>query len=90
MMIAAISIVSGLYFPVDLLPVWIRWLSDVQPFTPTVDLMRHVLVGLPLTGTLAADLIKLFLFAFVMLPITIYILSAAGRYSRRRGTVIEY
>ena len=47
-LLAGIALVSGLYFPVDLLPSWMRWLSEVQPFTPAVNLLRHVLVGLPM------------------------------------------
>lgn len=90
MIIALVSIVSGMYFPVDLLPNWLQWVSKVQPFTPTVDLMRHVLVGLPLSGTLSVDLIKLVVFAFLLVPVAIMLVSEAGRFSRRRGTVIEY
>jgi ABC-type multidrug transport system permease subunit len=31
--VAVISLIAGMYFPVSLLPAWIRWSSDVQPFT---------------------------------------------------------
>ena len=33
--LAVISLASGLYFPVALLPWWLRWISVIQPFTPT-------------------------------------------------------
>ena len=46
--LAAISLVAGFYFPPSLLPWWLGWASDVQPFTPAVDLLRHLLVGQPL------------------------------------------
>jgi len=39
--VSAISLVAGLYFPISLLPGYLRWASDVQPFTPAVDLLRH-------------------------------------------------
>ena len=35
-------------FPIALLPVWLRWGSYVQPFTPAADLLRHLLVNSPL------------------------------------------
>ena len=35
--LAVISLASGMYFPVALLPWWLHWISEVQPFTPTVD-----------------------------------------------------
>ena len=43
--IAGLSLLGGAYFPLRLFPSWIRWTSDVQPFTPTVDLLRHLLIG---------------------------------------------
>jgi ABC-type multidrug transport system permease subunit len=52
--VAMLSLIGGLYFPVALLPEWIRWASDVQPFTPAADLLRHLLVGLLMTPLAAA------------------------------------
>src|SRR5207244_11953469 len=69
--VALISLVSGLYFPVELLPGWIRWLADVQPFTPAVDLMRHVTVGLEMKGSPWVAVAKLAVFAAVFLPLTV-------------------
>lgn len=84
-----LALVSGIYFPVELLPEWIRWLSEVQPLTPTVDVMRHVLVGLPTTEPVGVELLKLLGFAAVGLPLGIAALSGALRYCRRRGTILE-
>jgi ABC-2 type transport system permease protein len=88
--VAGISLVGGLYFPVALLPGWIRWMSDVQPFTPAVDLMRYVLLGMDLTGSAWLDLAKLGLFVVVLLPLSLAALAKAVRISIRRGTIIEY
>jgi ABC-2 type transport system permease protein len=88
--VAGISIVAGLYFPVSLLPHWIRWASDVQPFTPAVELMRNVLVGTPLTDPAWLEIGKLVGFAAVLTPVAIVALHGALRVSRRRGTIIEY
>ena len=88
--LALISLVAGFYFPVSLLPSWIRWTSEIQPFTPAVDLMRHVLVGLPLQGSAAGDVARLCGFAVVLMPVGLLILGAAVRKARTRGTIIEY
>jgi ABC-2 type transport system permease protein len=85
----ALSLVSGLYFPVHLLPDWLRWLSDVQPLTPTVDLMRGVLLGTPAAGSAAVDLLTLAGFGAVGLPLAAMAVSAARAHSRRRGTLLE-
>ena len=88
--VAGISLVSGLYFPVALLPDWIEWASEVQPFTPAVDLMRHVMVGTPLADPWLADVAKLVGFSVVLIPIAVWLLRRAIERSRRLGTIIEY
>ena len=88
--IAAMSLVAGLYFPVALLPGWLQWMSDVQPFTPAADLLRHLLVGIPLTDPLWLDLLRLALFPLVLIPVAVWLLGRALDVSRRRGTMIEY
>ncbi len=87
---AAITVVSGVYFPVALLPGWISWAADVQPFTATVDLLRHLLVGTPLKESPALLAVQLAAFIAVLAPLGLLALSRAVEASRRRGTVIEY
>lgn len=87
---AGVTLLAGVYFPVVLLPDWIEWASQVQPFTPAVDLLRNTLVGTPLPDPLWADLAKLVGFAALLLPLSFVLLRAAVDRSRRRGTIIEY
>jgi ABC-type polysaccharide/polyol phosphate export permease len=88
--LAGISLVAGFYFPAALLPAWIRWTSDVQPFTPAVDLLRNLLVGQPLQGSAWADVAKLVGFSAVLVPLGMAALTIAIERSRRRGTLTEY
>jgi ABC-2 type transport system permease protein len=88
--VLAVALVSGLYFPVTLLPEWVQWMSEVQPFTPAVDLLRWALVGQPLEDPAWLDVIKIAAFALVMVPIAIAVLAAMLRRSRRRGTILEF
>jgi ABC-2 type transport system permease protein len=88
--VTAMSLVAGLYFPVSLLPDWIEWASNVQPFTPAVDLLRHVLVDTPMRGSTGVALLKLIGFAAVMIPLAMLVLHAAVNRSRRKGTITEY
>jgi ABC-2 type transport system permease protein len=90
LVVAGLSLVAGLYFPPELLPSWIRWLSDVQPFTPAANLLRHLLLGTPMSGSELSALLKLIGFALVMLPIAAFVLNASVQYSRRKGTITEY
>lgn len=88
--VAAMAIVAGLYFPVALLPDWIRWSSEVQPFTPAVDLLRYLYVGHPLRDPLWLSVAKLVGFAAVLLPLSLLAVRRALRIAATRGTITEY
>lgn len=88
--IAGVSLVAGLYFPVELLPDWIQWASSAQPFTPAVDLLRNVLVGTPLPDPAWLDVARLAGFAVVLMPLAAWCVDRAVRIGRRRGTLTEY
>jgi ABC-2 type transport system permease protein len=88
--IAAITLVSGFYFPTELLPMWLEWASHVQPFTPAVDLMRHVLVDLPMKDEWWVYATRLLAFSAVLVPLSAFLFGKAVGIAQRRGTIIEY
>jgi ABC-2 type transport system permease protein len=88
--VAGVGIVGGLYFPTTVLPGWIQWASDVQPFTPAADVLRHLIVGTPLVHPAAIELLKLVGFVVVLLPAGVMLLRASIRYGQRTGTIAEY
>jgi ABC-2 type transport system permease protein len=88
--VAGVAIVGGLYFPTTVLPGWIRWASDVQPFTPATDLLRHLLIDTPLVHPAAVELLKLAGFCAVLIPAGVMVMRASIRYGQRSGTIAEY
>jgi len=88
--IALLSIVGGLYFPVSLLPHWVQTAARLQPFTAATTVLRHLLVGTSVGGSPDEALVRLALFAVVLVPGSILVLSGAIRLGQRRGTIIEY
>lgn len=88
--IAGLSLFGGVYFPVALFPGWIRWISAVQPFTPSVDLLRHLLLGVPSKEPVSLELLKLCGISGVLIPLSATALWLAVNFSRRRGTLMEY
>ena len=88
--VTGLSLVGGFLFPVSLLPGWIQWASDVQPFTPAVELLRHLIVGTPIGTSVLVEVLKLVFFGAVLAPIGVMALRTAVRFSQRRGTIIEY
>ena len=71
MIIALLSLIGGFYFPVTLLPNAIEWMSEVQPFTPALDLFRHVIVDTPLRESAWISVSKLVGSAVVITAIAI-------------------
>ena len=88
--VSGIAIVGGLYFPTKVLPGWLRWTSEVQPFAPAADLLRHVLVGQPLLEPAGVDVLKLVGFTAVLFPCSLWLLRRSILFGQRRGTIIEY
>ncbi len=88
--IAGLSVLGGIYFQTSLLPGWLRWAAYVQPLTPGVDILRHLLVGTATTEPAWLDLVKLGGFTVVLVPIATATLWQAVNISRRRGTLMEY
>jgi ABC-2 type transport system permease protein len=88
--IALLSIVGGLYFPVTLLPAWVRAAARAQPFTAGTQELRHLLVGSPLGESQTGALVRMALFAALLVPAAVWALAAAIRLGQRRGTIIEY
>jgi hypothetical protein len=75
----AMAFVGGFFFPVALLPDWIEWMSEVQPFTPVLDLQRHLLVNTPLHDPAWESVLKIAAFAIVLLPLSGLVLRHADR-----------
>jgi ABC-type polysaccharide/polyol phosphate export permease len=90
LVLTLVSLTSGLYFPIALLPAWLQWVSTAQPFTPAVDLLRNVLVGTPLQGGATSDLAKMIGFLVVTIPLGLVALNVGLRTAQRRGTIMEY
>jgi ABC-type multidrug transport system permease subunit len=88
--IFGLGLISGLYFPFNLLPVWIRWMAQAQPFTPAVELLRWSLSGRPLSDPVWLDVGKLGGFVVVMVPVALAALVFVLRKSRSRGTILEF
>jgi ABC-2 type transport system permease protein len=89
-LITVFSVVAGVYFPVSLLPDWIEWTSNLQPFTPAVGILRHLLATAPVAGSFWDDAARLAGFTVVLVPLSLVALHTALARARRRGTMTEY
>ena len=85
MMQAAVLLVSGVYYGVDVLPGWLQAVARVSPATYILRGIRSALIdGRGLVGQLGT-LVVLAVFGAVMVPLSLYAFSAAERWAKRTG-----
>jgi ABC-2 type transport system permease protein len=88
-----VQIFSGVYFPLEVLPGPIRWISWLIPHTYVITALRGVL--LPATAdapTMSAGqaLLALSLFCVVVFPIALWAYGRALEYGRKLGVLSGY
>jgi ABC-2 type transport system permease protein len=78
-------LVSGIYYPISVLPGWLQVLARISPATYVLEGMRAAL----LPGTVDKDPLSfvwpLLLMGVVMLPLGMYLFQRAERYTKRTG-----
>jgi len=78
-------VVSGVYYPVGVLPGWMQWLANISPATYALDGIRDaILDGRGLTS-MGRELLLLALIGAVCIPIGLALFSAGERYAKRNG-----
>jgi ABC-2 type transport system permease protein len=76
-------VVSGVYYPVSVMPEWMQWLSHISPATYALNGIRGaVLDGDPVTS---GDLLPLLAMGAVTIPLGLAIFRTGERYAKRHG-----
>ena len=87
MVVSGLALLSGVYFPTDVLPAALQKVAEILPFTWGLDVVRAALLG----GNVDhAQLAGLFGSAAVLLPIAVLGFTAAVRRARQTGTLAQY
>ena len=85
--IQSLALLSGVYFPVDLLPQPVQWVSRVLPFAWTLDNLRRTL----LLGEVSPMRLALLAAASVlMVPAALWLFGRALDLARRHGSLAQY
>jgi ABC-2 type transport system permease protein len=78
-------VISGVYYPVSVLPQWMQWLSVVSPATYTLEGARKaVLDGAGVMG-LWGDIWPLLLIGVIAIPAGLAVFAQGERYAKRHG-----
>ena len=82
---SCLLLVSGVYYPVTILPEWMQVLSRFSPATYVLDGVRAGLLdGTPVTS-LMYDVVPLIVMGIVLIPAGLYAFGRAERYAKRTG-----
>lgn len=81
----ASSLLSGVYFPISVLPEKIQFFSKCLPLTFSTHVLRNLLISGQGFGELSEDLLGLAVLTLVLFPVAWGLLSWALFQSRRRG-----
>ena len=82
---SCLLLVSGVYYPISVLPGWMQVLSHLSPATYVLDGVRAGLVhGTPLTE-LIGDIWPLIVMGFAFIPLGLWAFGRAEHYAKRTG-----
>ncbi|MCB4756071.1 MAG: ABC transporter permease [Elusimicrobia bacterium] len=86
----ASELLGGVYFPVQILPDWIKSISDWIPMTHALAALRQSLLNNAGFNEIGYNLIYLAGFTLVIWPVGIYVFKIALHRSQRDGTLGHY
>ncbi len=84
------SLVGGIYYPVAILPPWLRVFSAMVPVTYAVRAMRLSLLAGASWSELMPDLLVLLGFTIVLFPTSLVVFHYAVERSRKDGSLTHY
>ena len=78
-------VVSGVYYPVDVLPQWMQWIATISPATYALDGIREaILDGQGLTA-MWDELWPLIIIGVVSIPLGLWVFARGERYAKKHG-----
>ncbi|MEO0226179.1 MAG: ABC transporter permease [candidate division WOR-3 bacterium] len=82
---AVLLLISGVYYEIDVLPVWVRPLSFFSPATYSLRALRAALLQGVSLRELLGTVILLLIIGACLIPIGLYIFNIAEIYAKRTG-----
>ena len=82
---AVLLLVSGVYYPVETLPGWLRPLAALSPATYTLRSMRAAIMDGAGLADVAGDMLIIALIAAVSIPLGMAVFTAGERWAKWKG-----
>jgi len=84
------NLLAGVYYPVEVLPGWLRFFSYLLPATYSFDALRHTVLQSASLADVGRDLFALIGFIVVLLPIGLISFSYAVRWAKTDGSLSQF
>jgi ABC-2 type transport system permease protein len=78
-------VVSGVYYPVSVLPTWMEWISVVSPATYALDGVRDAIIEGRGLRTMWDEIWPLLVIGVVSIPLGLWVFTRGERYAKRHG-----
>jgi ABC-2 type transport system permease protein len=78
-------VVSGVYYPVSVLPQWMQWISVVSPATYTLEGARRAVLDGDSVAAMWSDIWPLIVIGAIAIPLGLYVFSLGERYAKQHG-----
>jgi ABC-2 type transport system permease protein len=82
---AILLLISGVYYPITVLPRWMQIIARASPATYALEAMRAAMLTNASWAALLPDLALLMAMGLVTIPIGVWVFSRAERYAKRTG-----
>jgi ABC-2 type transport system permease protein len=78
-------VVSGVYYPVDVLPEWMQFFSKISPATYALDGLRDAILDGDGLSAMGDELWPLVLIGIVSIPLGLWVFRRGERYAKQHG-----
>jgi ABC-2 type transport system permease protein len=82
---SVLLLVSGVYYPIDVLPGWMQVVSHLSPATYAIDGVRRGLIDGTPVSELTGDAWPLLVMGLVLIPFGLWAFGRAERYAKQTG-----
>ena len=78
-------VISGVYYPVNVLPAWMQWLSTISPATYALRGIRRALLDGGGLGAVWGDIWPLMIIGVLAMPLGLWVFRRGEIYAKRHG-----
>lgn len=78
-------LISGIYYPVEALPKWLRYFSTISPATYTLEAIRKCLIQGDSIKEVLPEVRLIILIGIMLIPLGLYVFGIAENYAMRSG-----